>query len=76
MALLPMRAASDTASSTTLLARGVSPWLGAAPDTPLPTLRCSTEHTISSVTPNSDSTRCAIPSSSRIRPSSRCSEPT
>ena len=39
-------------------------------------LRCSTEQTISSVTPNSDSTRCATPSSSRIRPSSRCSEPT
>ena len=76
MVLLPMRDASDTASSTTLLARGVSPWLGAAPETPLPTLRCSTEQTISSVTPNSLSTRWAVPSSSRIRPSSRCSEPT
>ena len=46
MALLPMRDASDTASSTTLLARGVRPWLGAAPETPLPTLRCSTEHAV------------------------------
>ena len=72
----PMRAASDTASSTTPLARGVSPCDGAVPARPAPTLRRRTERIISSVRPYSVRTRWASPSSSRSRPSSRCSEPT
>ena len=72
----PMRMASDTASSTALLARGVRPWEGAAPDRPLPTLRSSTVQIMSSVMPYSCMTRWAMPSSSRISPSKICSQPT
>ena len=72
----PIRWDSPTASSMTLLARGVRPWLGASPALPWPTLRCRIPVIISSVRPYSDSTRWAMPSSSRSRPSSRCSQPT
>ncbi len=72
----PVLPDSPTAFSMTRLARGVSPWGGASPASPVPTIWTTAALARSAVTDCSARQRWAAPASSRRRPSSRCSLPT
>ena len=58
------------------LHRGVSPWDGAPPGAPTPTMRAMAAFRLSGSSPADWSTLAATPLPSRARPSSRCSLPT